>query len=305
MNTSLLDTLVSLGVSHASLSSAHTTADDYAKKAAHLTVCALTTEMGADSPDSVAFLSSIRALSALLTSAHFSARLADKSIGVNHATQQYNTELTGASRPPQNKDAEINTYESSLNAPHLQSLIEQINIACENVRKQQLSNGASPWNDQSCMRYLHAYACARTAYLHAIAVSARLMNPQAKQDAFKAAIRTRLREDLMGEPISPSFFMQAVCSPSMHTAGIALLVLGMLALSLLTIGFINPIIGASVASMGLSHTPLISTAISGCTLGSAVFTSRFFIQKQDKEKNKLSQDAVEQANHAVPEGIRI
>ena len=151
------------------------------------------------------------------------------------------------------------------------------------------------------MRYLHAYACARAAYLHAIAISARYTDPKAKQHAFELAIRTRLREDLMGEPISPGFFIQVMSSDAMKIVGIMLLAIGMLAASLLVAGIINPAAGVAIAALGLNNTLLTPVAINGCVLGGAVFTSRFFIQRNEREKSKLSHDAVENTNNITPQ----
>ena len=306
MTTSLLDTLVSLGTSYAQISGVGASPDDYARKVAHLAVRTLTADLGAEAPDSVAFFASINALSAMLASANLSARLADKGVGMSTAAKQYDTELTGklTSRPlPPSAlpDASTTSYEASLNSAQFQSLIEQVETAYEGIKKQKLSAGELPWSDKSCMRYLHAYACARAAYLHAIAISARYVDPKAKQLAFEMAIRTRLREDLMGEPISPGFFIQVMSSDAMKIAGIILLVIGMLAVSLFVAGFINPAAGVAISAMGLSGTILTPVAINGCILGGAIFTSRFFIQRNEREKSKLSQDAVENTNNITPQ----
>ena len=306
MSTTLLETLVSLGLNCAQLSGTRASPDDYAQKAAHLAVREMMTKQGAESPDSIAFLGSVAALSTMLNSVHSSARLADKGVVLNTASKQYDIVLAEKSTSRKtcadtsSTDAR-SSYEEILNITQFQKLIEQIQAMCKTTQKQDLNTNESTWSDTFSMRYLQVYACARSAYLHAIAVSVRYTDLKQQKSAFEVAIRTRLREDLQGEVISSGFFIQAMCSPWMKAAGIFLLITGILALSLLAISFINPMAGTSLIAMGLNNARLIPACISGGLLGSAISTSRFFIQKNEQAKIKLSQEAIESTNNITPQ----
>ena len=164
----LIDRLVNLA--NTQYVSTAASPDDYAQKAAHLAVRDINAAKGAPTPDAVAFLESLHALSALLASAQLSARLADKAAAMHDANKQYDLEFSASTACVGARSEPSLSHEKGLNSPEFQTLIQRARATYDDIKKQQA--GASAWSDGMCMRYMHVYAVARAAFLHALAAAA-------------------------------------------------------------------------------------------------------------------------------------
>ena len=149
----------------------------------------------------------------------------------------------------------------------------------------------------ACSHYPHVYASARTAFTHAVAVAA--LSPALdghNSTAFKAALTARLAADLNYQPLEPSFFMALMCSDAAKTAGIVMLVAGLIALSLALGAYGVAWMGAALVGIGLSTTACTSVGVVMTTAGVGILACRFFTTNQAQTAREVRRLAVEGVN---------
>lgn len=148
----------------------------------------------------------------------------------------------------------------------------------------------------ACAHYAHAYASARTAYVHAVAVAARYTTTDARRTAFTRAITNRLERDLTHEPIDPSFFMQIICSHAVFAVGSIALIVGLVALAIGMASLTSVSIGAACVGIGMSPVSLSTAGAAITTIGAGLLACQFFTARQWNRENEASRHAAENVN---------
>lgn len=145
----------------------------------------------------------------------------------------------------------------------------------------------------ACAHYAHAYASTYSAYVHAIAVAARLFDKNARQAVFVAAFTKRLNADLNHQPVEPGFFMAMMCSDTTQVMGTIILIAGLIALGLAIGGLTIPAVGAAITAATLSCVPIGATGMAMTLLGVGLFSARASTMGQWTQDNEMSKKAVE------------
>ncbi len=296
----LVNNLVSLAVEDYPKKQKYSSPDAFAKTAAHLAVFSAATDREATLPDAVVLMEALSTLAIVFNAVDYTCKLCDAGLQLAKTQTHYRALLFPNQvykMPVSGETATVKPFVSMLNSEQLSSLINQAAQACATFNAQQELVKDKPDKSSSLRQYMHAYTAARAAYVHAVGMAARHTDSAKQKKLFEQALKSRLHADLIGEPMSPSFFLTVVSSEQFKYIGIALLMIGMLALSIELTALASASAALYVTALGLHHSTLLITGVSGSTLGLTNLSTRFFTQKKWQQDNQLSLSAMQASNH--------
>ena len=267
-------------------------ADEFASKAAHTVAQASADELCHETAPAAAFIASVCDASLKLKLSKYSANIALATQNLQAIEKNYFLPTPSGVAPERNAFSFDSLFQkidafslgSEANDEYTRSLAENASEAASVLAL----NAANT-------TYADAYACARAAYIHAVAFAAQYPVNE-KNAAFVKAITTRLTTDIKHEPIESGFFMQIICSTPVHYVASTFLMLGLMGLTFGVCGLIFPAVEAVITELALNSMALIITGTGLATAGSTMLTCRFFTEKQWEYKNHESQMAVEAMN---------
>lgn len=139
--------------------------------------------------------------------------------------------------------------------------------------KQALIEAASIW--------LPVYASARIAYLEAFVIG----NYRDSVSAFQETFTKRLNQDLAGHYIEPGFLMNVLENTHISYLAVAMIALGLVALSIGVVGFLIPISIAAISitsgiAISISSAGAASTGLGGALLSGGVFARKSHVNQE-------------------------